>query len=255
MVFGPRLPFDHADANPLDDSEPMRWCAIWSTLPPMALLIGALVLHPMFEIRYIAPVLAGFAILIAAALKFAGSRIRNLATVAAASTFLILAILYQTYHRPFALWRQIAHTVAGADAPAQTVFFEAGYVMSLEQGAGIDPDSLIEAFPDGYLRIPFDYYFRGPNPRHAVNPFRPAPARAAIAQAARRDGGAWLLSHMKDDDLARELPPPNDFVARRVIHDESVSVSLYRITPRRAATGRGAINAEMKQRLTMAPSM
>ena len=232
VVFGPPMPFDHADANPLDDSEPMRWCAIWSILPVMALMVGALVLHPMFQIRYVAPVIAGFAILIAAALNFAGSRIRNLSALAIASTFLILAILYQTYHPPFALWRQVADAVEAARSPAQTVFFEAGYVMSLEQSAGLDSRSLVEVFPGGYLRIPFDYYFHGANPRRAINPFRPDLAREAISQAASRDGGAWLLSHMSDDDLARELPSAKDFVRLRVIYDESVSVSLYHFLPR-----------------------
>ena len=111
LVFGPAMPFDHAGANPRDDSEPMRWCAIWSILPLLALMVGSLVLHPMFQIRYIAPVTAGFAILAAAALNFAGARIRNLAAVAIASAFLIVAILFQLYHRPFELWRRIARAV------------------------------------------------------------------------------------------------------------------------------------------------
>ena len=205
------MPFDHADANPLDDSEPMRWCAIWSILPLLALMVGSLVLHPMFEIRYIAPVAAGFAILVAAALNFAGTRIRNLATVAIASAFLIVAILFHMYHQPFELWRRIARAVGAVNSPSQTVFFEAGYVMGITQAAGLDPDSLIEVLPNGYLRIPFDYYFGGPNPRRAINPFRPALARETIAQSARRDGGAWLVSHLNDEDLARRTS-----IARRL---------------------------------------
>ena len=94
------------------------------------------------------------------------------------------------------------------------------------------PDSLAEVLPRGYLRIPFDYYFTGTNPRRAINPFRTATARAAIAQSARRAGGAWLVSHMNDDDLALELPAPAEFVRDRVIYDQSVSVSLYHIVAR-----------------------
>ena len=232
LVFGPPMPFDHAGANRCDDSEPMRWCAIWSILPLMALMMGSLILHPMFQIRYIAPVTAGFAILAAAALNFAGTRIRNLAAVAIGSAFLVVAILFQLYHRPFELWRRIACAVADAGSPSQQVFFEAGYVMGIRQAAGLDPESLVEVLPDGYLRIPFDYYFGGPNPRRALNPFRPALARATIAQSARRAGGAWLVSHLGDEDLAAELPSRDAFDRDRIIYDESVSVSLYHIVPR-----------------------
>ncbi len=232
LVFGPAMPFDHVDANPLDDSEPMRWCAIWSILPLLALMVGSLVLHPMFEIRYIAPVAAGFAIFAAAALKLAGTRIRNLVAVAIASAFLIVAILFHLYHQPFELWPRIARALGAVNSPSQTVFFEAGYVMGITQAAGLDPDSLIEVLPDGYLRIPFDYYFGGPNPRRAINPFRPALARETIAQSARRDGGAWLVSHLNDEDLAAELPSQDAFDRDRIVYDESVSVSLYHIVPR-----------------------
>ena len=232
LVFGPAMPFDHAGANPCDDSEPMRWCAIWSILPLMALMVGSLLLHPMFQIRYIAPVTAGFAILAAAALNFAGARIRNLAVVAIASAFLIVAILFHLYHRPFELWRRIACAVEAVKSPSQQVFFEAGYVMGIRQAAGLDPQSLVEVLPGGYLRIPFDYYFGGPNPRRAVNPFRPALARETIAQSAQRDGGAWLVSHLNDEDLAAELPSRDAFDRDRIIYDESVSVSLYHIVPR-----------------------
>jgi len=232
LVLGPPMPFDHAPANPLDDPEPMRWCAIWSILPLLALMVGSLVLHPMFQIRYIAPVAAGFAILAAAALNFAGTKIRNLAAVAIASAFLIVAILFHLYHKPFELWRRIARAVGAVNSPSQAVFFEAGYVMGVRQAAGLDPDSLIEALPNGYLRIPFDYYFVGPNPQRAINPFRPVPARETIVQSARRDGGAWLVSHLNDEDLAAELPSRDAFDRDRIVYDESVSVSLYHIVPR-----------------------
>ena len=135
LVGGPPMSCDHADANPLDDSEPMRWCAIWSILPLLALMVGSLLLHPMFQIRYIAPVTAGFAILAAAALNFAGTRIRNLAAVAIASAFLVVAILFHLYHQPFDLWRRIAGAVGALKSPSQAVFFEAGYVMGIRQAA------------------------------------------------------------------------------------------------------------------------
>lgn len=228
LVFGPPVRFD----TWCDDSEALRWCAIWSILPLMALIASSLILHPMFEIRYIAPVVAGFAILTAAVLDRARHRIRNLVTVAIVSAFLIAAILFNLYHRPFDLWQRIARAVGAGGAPSEEVFFEAGYVMGIRQAAGTDPDSLVEVLPRGYLRIPFDYYFTGSNPRRAINPFREAMARDAIAQSARRGGGAWLVSHMNDDDLARELPSPAEFVCDRIIYDGSVSVSLYHIVPR-----------------------
>ena len=232
LVFGPSMPFDRAGASPIDHAEPIRWCAIWPILPLLTLAMGSLILHPMFEIRYIAPVTAGFAILAAAALNFAGTRIRNLATAAITSAFLIVTILFHLYHPPFELWRRIAREVGAAQSPSQAVFFEAGYVMSTSQAAGLDVDSLIEVLPNGYLRVPFDYYFAGPNPRRALNPFRPALAREAIAQSARRNVGAWLVSHLNDDDLAAELPSREAFDRDRITYDESISVSLYHIIPR-----------------------
>ncbi len=232
LVLGPAMPFDHAEANPLDGVEPMRWCAIWSLLPLLALVVGSMVLHPMLEIRYIAPVTAGFAIVIAGALNSAGAKIRNLATMAITSALLVAAILFQVRHQPFELWRRIAREVDAAKSPSQEVFFEAGYVMSIGQAAGLDPDSLVEVLPDGYLRIPFDYYFSGLNPQRTVNPFRRALACDTIAQSAQQHGGAWLVSHLSDEDLAAELPSRDGFDRDRVIHDESVSVSLYHIVPR-----------------------
>ncbi len=229
LLYGPALRFDRAD--PRDDSEPMRWCTIWSIFPILALIAGSLALHPMFELRYVAPVTAGFAILIAAMLNFAPTRIRNLTAVSLASAFLIVAILFHLYHPPFELWRQIARAVEKVHSPAQTVFFEAGYVMTVRQAGGLDADSLVEVLPAGYLRIPFDYYFDGPNLRVAINPFRPTLARETIEQSAQVNGGAWLVSHLSAADLAEELPSRDGFVRERVVHDDSVSVSLYHIVP------------------------
>ncbi len=229
LLFGPKLPFDRA--NPRDASEPMRWCAIWSILPVLALMAGSLALHPMFELRYIAPVTAGFAILAAAALNLAWIRVRNLAAVSLASSFLIVAILFHLYHPRFELWRQLARAVEKVHSPSQTVFFEAGYVMSIRQAEGLDADSLMEVLPAGYLRIPFDYYFEGPNPRVAINPFRPTQSREGIEESAHSNGGAWLVSHLSDADLALELPSRDGFHCERVVHDASVSVSLYHIVP------------------------
>ena len=225
IVFGPAMRHD-------DDSEPLRWCAMWTLLPLLALAAGSMILHPMFEIRYIAPVVAGAAILAAAGLKFAEARVRNLIVVALTFAFLIPAMLFYRLHPPFDLWRRIARTVEASGEPAQEVFFEAGYVMGIRQAAGLDPDALVEVLPLGYLRIPFDYYFRGSNPRLALNPFRTDLARQTLARAARRDDGAWLVSHMNDADLVLELPSREEFVSERIVYDESVSVSLYRIVPR-----------------------
>jgi 4-amino-4-deoxy-L-arabinose transferase-like glycosyltransferase len=237
LMFAPPIPLDHAQANQRDDdAEPMRWCAIWTMLPLLALMSGSLLFHPMFEIRYIAPVVAGLAILAAAALNLAGARMRNLAGVAIASSFLVSAIFFQVFHAPFDLWPRIARRLEASASPTQEVFFEAGYVMGISQAAGLDPDSLIEVLPNGYLRIPVDYYFRGTNQRRAINPFRTDAAREAIARSARRAGGAWLVSHMNDNDLVAELPSRDAFDDERVIYDPSVSTSLYHIVPHAQAS-------------------
>ena len=62
----------------------------------------------------------GFAIFAAAALNFAGTRIRNLVAVAIASAFLIVAILFRLYHQPFELWPRIARAVGAVNSPSQT---------------------------------------------------------------------------------------------------------------------------------------
>jgi len=225
LVFGPRMRLD-------DDSEALRWCAIWTLLPLLALAAGSFILHPMLEIRYIAPVIAGCSILVAATLAFAGQRVRNLSAIAIVSAFLIPAILFYRFHRPFDLWQRIARIVEVNGAPSQEVFFEAGYVMGIRQAAGLDADTLVEVLPRGYLRIPFDYYFRGANPCRALNPFRADVARETLASSARREGGAWLVSHMNEADLAMELPSREEFTSERIVYDESVNVSLCHIMPR-----------------------
>jgi hypothetical protein len=86
--------------------------------------------------------------------------------------------------------------------------------------------------PRNPVRIPFDYYFDGQNRRRAINPFRPALARDAIAQSARQHRGAWLVSHLGDADLDAELPSRDRFESDRLTYDASVSVSLFHIAER-----------------------
>ena len=55
LVLGPVLRFDRSDVEyACPCREPMRWCAMWTSCPTR--FAGGLVaVHPMFEIRYVAP--------------------------------------------------------------------------------------------------------------------------------------------------------------------------------------------------------
>ncbi|MGH7949244.1 MAG: hypothetical protein ACREQF_08480, partial [Candidatus Binataceae bacterium] len=146
--------------------------------------------------------------------------------------FVVGLVLSQTIfaHSPFTTWRDIAATVAAARSPAHPVFFEAGYVMRRADAAGHDPDSLVEVLPDGFLRVPFEYYFAGDNPRRAINPFKPGETRAVIAEAVRSSGGAWLVTHLEPAEATAQLPSNDEFSVRLVLSDGSVA--LYQVAPR-----------------------
>ncbi len=51
-----------------DRDETFRWLGAWTILPGLMLAAGSIVIHPMFNLRYVAPSIATFALLLAAAI-------------------------------------------------------------------------------------------------------------------------------------------------------------------------------------------
>jgi hypothetical protein len=86
-------------------------------------------------------------------------------------------------------WRDIAQQMETSAAPTEAVVFEAGF---------FGPDHTIGGpaggFPDGYYRIPFDFYFHAANPRTAVPGSDPKEARELISDELDKAGGVWLVS-------------------------------------------------------------
>ncbi|MGH7949327.1 MAG: glycosyltransferase family 39 protein, partial [Candidatus Binataceae bacterium] len=69
LVFGPPRAFDRPDAPVGANPEPLRWSAIWVVLPVIVLFAGSILVRPMFKLRYLAPMVAGIPILVAASLN------------------------------------------------------------------------------------------------------------------------------------------------------------------------------------------
>lgn len=180
--------------------EGLRWCAMVALLPIMAFVGGSVLVRPMFQIRYVGPSLALLTLMLAAAIDALGPRLRNLGVVFAAglSIALVPASLI-CRHEP---WRELAGQVQRAALGMEPVVFESGFFadgvnLSLESNNG---------FPQGFFRVPFDYYFRAANPRLAVPAADPAQARKTIAKLLDRSGGVWLISGKPLPDALRELP-------------------------------------------------
>jgi hypothetical protein len=210
VVFGP--------PNEEDPEEPARWCVAWGVLPLIAFLAGSIIVRPMFHIRYLIPCVAMIALILARALEAVGSKTRNLAVVGITATLLVLVPVKEITHEP---WRDIAEQVA-AHSSDQPVFFESGFLF-FGQSAGIQNGG----FPTGYYRVPFDYYFRAPNPEVAVPGWDPATTRKMITDAVSHSSGGWLVSWKADRDAREEMPHSNDF---RVIQKVNYHlVALYRI--------------------------
>ena len=213
IVFGP--------ACENDPDEPLRWCFAWGVLPLIALVAGSIIVRPMFQIRYLIPCVAIVAILVACVLESFGSKTRNLAVAGITLVLLMLVPIKEISYEP---WRDIAAMVTAQSPPNQPVFFESGFLFFGK------PESVANAgFPTGYYRKPFDYYFRGANPRVTVPGWDPSAAGKIIGDSVVRAGGGWLVSWKAAPDARVELPDAGGFRIKQVVDDNLVA--LYRIEP------------------------
>ena len=201
-----------------DEREPLRWCAAAGLIPIVALAAGSLAIRPMFAIRYVAPSVAVTVMLVAGSLGHLSERAFRLSSVIIITGLVCLLPFYPRYEP----WRDTAALVAKG-APTEPVFFEAGFVASDEPIANAK-----EGFPQGYFRVPFDYYYSGSNPRRVIDPSQAALARETIARAATVNSGAWLVSGFTEQKAQAELPAG----CFRVEKKASCSyAALYHVTP------------------------
>ena len=196
-IAGLWLVFATRDAT--ERSEALRWCMAVAFLPIMLMVGASVLVRPMFEIRYLAPSWALAAVAVAVALDTMGTRFRRLGVLAIAGLFVALIPIYQ--NADIDPWRDIAQQVETSAAPAEAVVFEAGF---------FGPDHTIggpaSGFPDGYYRVPFDFYFHAANPRTAVPASDPIAARRQIAGELEKAGGVWLISGKKLPEAMNEVP-------------------------------------------------
>jgi hypothetical protein len=188
LAFGPRVE--------TDEREPIRWCAAIGLIPIIALVAGSIAIRPMFTIRYVAPSCAVLILLLGALLARLRQRRFRLAT-AGIATFLVCLFPYYPWKDS---WRDMARVVS-LGPPGEPVFFESGYVFS-----AADQDDPQQGFPQGFFRVPFDWYFSGANPRMTIDPSAPAAARQIMAAAATANHGAWLVSGLSDEKARAEMP-------------------------------------------------
>jgi hypothetical protein len=183
-----------------DRRESLQRCLIYAILPMLALVAGSVWLRPMFEVRYVSPSIAMAAVVTAYFLECSGARVRNLATVALGA--LCLALVPFCYASRPDPWRAIARQIAANAKPGEPIFFESGFFSPDSAAAGADG----RGFPEGFFRVPFDYYFHESNPRAVVPAAEPARARKLIEAGVNSAGGAWLVSAREWPDAVAELP-------------------------------------------------
>jgi 4-amino-4-deoxy-L-arabinose transferase-like glycosyltransferase len=204
-----------------DRDDTLRWLGAWTILPGLALAAGSIAVHPMFNLRYVAPSIATLALLMAAGLARVSVKWRNLLVAGFALACLILLPFDRTVPQP---WREMAAQVAAEGGSSEPVFFESGFVST--DNAPSVPNG---GFPFGFYSVPFDYYFRGSNPRIAVPGFDSAAARVTIEERVSQAGGGWLVSWKGRDAVSSELPDPKRFNALEKYRGDRLA--LYRITP------------------------
>ncbi|HXM88822.1 MAG TPA: glycosyltransferase family 39 protein [Candidatus Acidoferrum sp.] len=200
--------------------EPIRLLAAWIGLPPLAFLVGSVILHPMFNLRYLSPGIVATSLLIAASLGAWTVKWRNLLAAGFALTCLIVLPYDRPQPQP---WRDFAEQVS-AGGPSDPVFFEAGYVSN-----GTTANVANGGFPFGYYSVPFGYYFKGVNPRIAIPGFDSTAARMIIEERVSSAGGGWLVSWKDGDTVKSELPDSKRFDAVEKYRGEHLA--FYRITP------------------------
>jgi 4-amino-4-deoxy-L-arabinose transferase-like glycosyltransferase len=217
LIFGPRFESD--------GREPLRFCVIWLMIPLIAFAAASIIVRPVFSPRYAAPALPALALLLGRALASFSPRIRNLSAAGVAVVFAVLCSFYSAAR--YEPWRDVARQVKAAGI-AEPVFFETGLVVS-DGTAAETVSGFASGFPEGYFRVPFDYYFNGPNVRKVINPLSPASAREQIADAALHNGGAWLISGKISVIARAEMPNSDQFRIDQLLHHDYAT--LYHIVP------------------------
>jgi len=196
------------------------WLGAWTILPGLMLAAGSIVIRPMFNLRYVAPSTATLALLMAAGLARVSVKWRNLAVAGFALACLIVLPFDRSDPQP---WREFARQVSQGGS-SDPVFFESGFVST-----GNAPSVPNDGFPFGYYSVPFDYYFRGNNPRIAIPGFDTTSARMTIEERVSSAGGGWLVSWKDGDAVRSELPDPKRFNAVEKFRGDHLG--FYRITP------------------------
>ena len=202
-----------------DGDEPLRVLVAWIGLPALAFIVGSVILHPMFNPRYLSPGIAASSLLIAAAIGAWSAKWRNLLAAGFVVACLIMLPFARSKPQP---WRDLAGQVAGGGA-SEPVFFESGFISNANT-ANV-PNG---GFPFGYYSVPFDYYFKGTNPRIVIPGFDAAAARMTIGERVSAASGGWLVSWKDRDGVKSELPDANRF---RVVETyRQPHLAIYRIT-------------------------
>ena len=203
-----------------DGDEPIRVLVAWIGLPALAFIVGSVILHPMFNPRYFAPGIAASSLLIAGLIGAWSVKWRNLLAAGFALACLIMLPFARSKPQP---WRDFAGQVTAGGA-SDPVFFESGFVSN-----GNTANVPNGGFPFGYYSVPFNYYFKGANPRIAIPGFDAAAARLTIEERVSAAGGGWLVSWKDRDEVKPELPDANRF---RVVETyRQPHLAIYRITP------------------------
>jgi len=203
-----------------DGDEPIRFLVAWIALPALAFIVGSVILHPMFNPRYFAPGIAASSLLIAGLIGAWSVKWRNLLAAGFALACLIMLPFARSKPQP---WRDFAGQVTAGGA-SDPVFFESGFVSN-----GNTANVPNGGFPFGYYSVPFNYYFKGANPRIAIPGFDAAAARLTIEERVSAAGGGWLVSWKDRDEVKPELPDANRF---RVVETyRQPHLAIYRITP------------------------
>jgi uncharacterized membrane protein len=240
LVFGPQF-----ESN---DLEPIRFCASWLIIPILAVSAISIIARPVFALRYVAPAIPAFALITARGLEVFGARVRNLSAAGITMAFAVLFFFYKAAR--YEPWADIARQV-GSAGRSQAVFFEAPLELKTPQGRAEAAERSNMDFPQGYFKVPFDYYFKGTNPQRVINPLDPAYTRREIGYAALEAGGAWLISGSGDLVASTEMPQSIQFRITRVLH--AGSTSLYHVIaqpPQESSSHRAAYSVSSRTWLT-----
>ena len=179
-------------------SESFQRCLIYVCLPVLALIAASVTIRPMFKIRYVSPSCAFTALVLAYLLDKGGSRVRNLTAAEVTALLFVIFALHTGQPGP---WPRIAAQIRTSGSPVEPVVFEFQPSGTYDGGG---------EFPNGFLRVPFDFYFHGTNPRLAVSGADPTEAAKSITAEVLKSGGAWLISAKGLQGATAELPRNNN---------------------------------------------